>query len=216
MTDDSSMFDRIVDDETRRSFLKKGTAATAGLAATGLASAQNGTDGNATDGNATDAEDGDIRPENWPALVFVDSFHPNARFAITSGVVEWTPNYNEVADSPMHQYNTRMIRWLNSGEVVPLYVGQAEEQQIDIGEYDSELGYVVDDDDPNQPQLYQMDQDWTPFEANTRMVEVNVSRVDEETEDRILEEEDWWRDGGNGAGTATRTPTQSPMGNQSG
>lgn len=192
MTEDNSVLDRIVDDDTRRSFLKKGAVATTGIAAaSGLASAQNGTDGNATDDNATDGGDGGIRPNNWPALVFVDSFHHNARFAIVSGVTEWVPNYNEVKDSPIQTYNTRMIRWLNTGEIVPLYVGQADRQQIDIGEYDEELGYVTDDDQ-NQPQLFEMNQDWTPVEVNHRFVEVNISRVEEDVEDRVLEDQDWW------------------------
>jgi hypothetical protein len=46
-----------------------------------------------------------------------------------------------------------MIRWLNTNQTVPLFVAQG----ANVGEYDEELGFVVDvDDDPNQPQLFEM------------------------------------------------------------
>lgn len=193
MTDDNSVNDRITGDETRRSFLKKSAVATAGAAATsGVASAQNQSDGD--DDNIDVGGDLD---DNWKALIFVDNFHPNARFAIVSGVVEWTPNYGDIQDSWFSDYNTRHIRWLNTDEVVPLFVAQ----DANVGKYDDNLGFITDpDDDQNQPQLFEMNKEWTPFGDNERLITVNVSPVGEDTEDGILENDDWWQDTTNGGG----------------
>lgn len=170
------------DDDSRRSFLKKGVLASSALAlgASGTVTAQE------DDGVRT----GDI-DDDWKALIFVDNFHPNARFSFVSGVVEWTPNYGDVRDSFFSDYNTYQIRWLNTDEIVSLFVAEAAE----IGEYDSDLGYVSDaDDDQNQPQLYEMNRPWTPFGDNERLITVNASPVDEETEDSLLETDDWWEE----------------------
>jgi len=200
MTENDSLLDRIVSDETRRSFLKKGAVATAGVAAaSGGVSAQDGDD-----------DFGDL-DDNWKALTFIDNFHPNARFTFVSGVVEWVPNYGDVTDSWFSEYNTRMIRWLNTDEVVPLFVAHDAE----VGEYDDDLGFVTDaDDDGNQPQLFEMNREWTPFGDNERLITVNVSPVGEDEEDRILQDEDWWQDGGNAQnGTETGTETGTEGGN---
>lgn len=195
MTEHESLLDRIVSDETRRSFLKRGAVATAGVAAaTGGVSAQ-------ADG---DDDFGDL-DDDWKALTFVDNFHPNARFTFVSGVVEWVPNYGDVRDSWFSEYNTRMIRWLNTDETVPLFVAHDAE----VGEYDEGLGFVTDaNDDQNQPQLFEMNREWTPFGDNERLVTVNVSPVGEDEEDQILENEDWWQTDETGlddTGTETQT-----------
>lgn len=82
MTDnDTRLPDRLVSDESRRSFLKKSAITTVGVsaAASGVASAQDG--------------DGDIGEGPWKALIFQNNFHPEARFTFVSGVIEWNPNY---------------------------------------------------------------------------------------------------------------------------
>lgn len=183
-------------ESTRRSFLKKSAAATmgAGLVGSGLGTVA--------------AQDGDVG-EGWKALIFTNNFHPQARFTFVSGVTEWVPNYGDVQDSWFSNYNTRMIRWLNTGEVVPLFVAQ----DANVGEYDEDLGFVPDaDDDPNQPQLYEVNQEWTPFGDNPRLVTLNVSPVSEEDEDSILEDEDWWQDAGAEAGTNTTTANETTAG----
>ncbi|MFC6757361.1 MULTISPECIES: twin-arginine translocation signal domain-containing protein [Haloarcula] len=196
MTDDSSetLLDRI--DDSRRDFMKKGALATGALAlgASGTAAAQEDDDGVFGDG--------------WEALVFIDNFHPNARFTFVSGVVDWVPNYGDVRDTFFTDYNTYHIRWLNTDEVVPLFVAE----DAPIGEYDEDLGFIPDeDDDADQPQLYEMEREWSPFGDNERLIEVDASPVDEDEEDQILENEDWWQptddDGGgtNGAPTDDNT-----------
>jgi hypothetical protein len=176
-------------DDSRRSFLKKGALATGALAlgTSGTALAQNG-------------DDDDILDEDWKALTFISNFHPNAKFTFVSGVVEWTPNYGDVRDSFFSDFNTYQIRWLNSDTVVPLFVAE----DANVGEYDPDLGFIPDaDDDPQQPQVYQMNKEWTPFGDNERLITVTASPVDEEDEDAILDTEDWWQESGDTGGTAT-------------
>lgn len=182
---------------SRRTFMKGAAGvASAALATTGL-------------GTAVAQDDG--VDESWEGLIFADNFHPEARFTFVSGIVEWTPNYGDVRDSWFTDYDTYQIRWLNTDEVVPLFVAQA----ADVGEYDQDLGFVPDADDADQPQLYEMNQEWSPFGDNPRLVTVNFSPVGEDEEDRILENEDWWQADGNGTttpGNGTASPTP---GNQS-
>jgi len=201
MTDnDPSLLERITD-ESRRSFLKKSAVATAGVgaAASGTASAQDGDD----DIGANWFEN------EWKGLVFPQSFYPEARFTFVSGVVEWTPNYGDVQDSWFSDYNTRMIRWLNSGEQDQLFVAE----DANIGEYDEELGFIPDQDgdDSDQPQVFEIRPEWAPFGDNQDLITVNFSPAEEETENQILDADDWWQDqqdavdangngGGNGAG----------------
>jgi hypothetical protein len=194
MTGHEPLYERSVSDETRRSFLKKGAVATAGVAA-----ASGTVSGQTDDGNIGDLDD------NWKALVFIDNFHPNARFAFVSGVVEWSPNYGDVRDSFFSDYNTQMIRWLNTDEVVPLFVAE----DANVGEFDADAGFVTDvDDDGNQPQLFEMNREWTPFGDNERLITVNVSPVGEDEEDRILEDDNWWQEtNGGGTEVTTETPT---------
>lgn len=179
--------------DSRRSFLKKGAVATGALAVT------SGTGAAQADDDGVDAG-GDL-DDNWKALTFIDNFHPNARFTFVSGVVEWVPNYGDVRDSWFSDYNTYQIRWLNTDNVVPLFVAE----DANVGEYDEDFGYVPDaDDDPEQPQLFEMNREWTPFGDNNRLITVNAGPVEEDLEDDILDTDDWWQDSDPGVDT---TPT---------
>lgn len=183
--------ERLVGDETRRDVIKKGAAVTAaaGLGATGVASAQ---DGGGADGGNLD--------ESWKALIGVQDFNPNARFTFVSGVVDWTPTYGDMQDSWFSDYNTRMIRYLNEGQTVPLHVAQ----DANIGNYDEDLGFVVHPgDDSNQPQVFQMNQEWTPFGDNPNLLTVKCSPVAEDQEDNLLENEGWWQETGQVDGNNT-------------
>lgn len=191
---DNDTINRIADEESRRSFMKKGALATVGVGAmaSGTAAAQNGQQ-DETDRVADSLEEG----EGWKALLFVDNFHPAGQFTIVSDVIDWVPNYGEINGSWFSDYNTRQIRWQNTDEVVSLFVAQ----DADIGEFDPNLGFVTDDDDDaNQPQLYEMNREWTwtPLDDSSRLITVNVSPVSEEEEDAIFENEDWWQEPGTG------------------
>jgi len=181
MTDnDPSLLDRIGDD-SRRSFLKKSAVATAGvgLAASGTASAQDG-------------DDDDYFGQEWKGLVFPQTFYPEARFSFVSDVVEWTPNYGDVRDSWFTDYNTRMIRWLNTGEQDQLFVAE----DANIGDFDEDLGFVPDqgEGDDSQPQVFEIRPEWAPFGDNQDLITVNFSPADPETSDQILDADDWWVD----------------------
>lgn len=167
-------------DDSRRSFMKKGALASGALAlgASGTAMAQD--DG----GGIGDLDDA------WKALIHISNFHPDSRFTFVSGVVEWVPNYGDVRDSWFSDYNTYQIRWLNTGEVVSLFVAH----DANIGEYDEELGFITDaNDDQNQPQVFEVNREWTPFSDNQEFITINASPVGEEEEDDILDNQDWWQ-----------------------
>ena len=196
MSDDANetLLGRI--DDSRREFMKKGAVATGALAlgASGTATAQQ------------DGDDG-ILDEGWQALIFISNFHPNGRFVFVSDVVEFTPNYGDVRDSFFTDYNTYQIRWLDTDEVVPLFVAE----DAPIGQYDADLGFIPDeDDDPNQPQVYEVDQDWTPFGDNERLITINASPLGEDDEDALLDAQDWWQESDDvevGGGIPGDTPT---------
>lgn len=117
-------------DESRRAFLKSGAIATGGLAlglSANAASAQETTP-TATPAESAGAGGGDAR-------VHVSSYHPDAEFAVVSDAMEWTPQSVE------GDYQTRMIRYLNTGEVVPIFVSTDAE----IGTYEDSLGFVTAD-----------------------------------------------------------------------
>ncbi|ADB61973.1 hypothetical protein Htur_3108 [Haloterrigena turkmenica DSM 5511] len=204
MTDnDTRLPDRLVSDESRRSFLKKSAITTVGVsaAASGVASAQDG--------------DGDIGEGPWKALIFQNNFHPEARFTFVSGVIEWNPNYGGIDDSWFTDYNTRMIRWLNTGEHVQLFVANDAE----VGQYDENFGFVVDDEDRNQPQVYEVSPEWSLFEDDPRLATINFGPAEEETEDQILETDRWWEEyrgaavtDGNGGNVTTGGNNTTPGG----
>ena len=196
MVDDKHTQEPIIGSETRRSFVKKSAVATVGVGAVGS-------------GVSVAQDDG--LTEGWKALISADNFHPEARFTFVSGVLDWSPSYGDIQDSWFSNYNTRMIRWLNTNQTVPLFVAA----DANVGEFDQDLGFVTDvDDDQNQPQLFEMNKEWTPFGDNPQLITVNASPVAEEEEDEILQNEDWWQQtggngttGGNQTGTNTTTTT---------
>ncbi len=171
------------DDEesTRRKFMKQSAAATAGMAIVGAGS-----------GTATAQDDGilDSPDESWGGLIFANNFHPEARFAIVSGVVEWTPNYGDVQDSWFTDYNTYQIRWLNTGEIVPLFISE----DTNLGQHNEELGYIPEPEEgQNWPQVFEMNQEWTPFSDNQQLITVNANPISDEVAESILASDDWWR-----------------------
>ncbi len=190
----------LFDDQSRRDVLKKGALATAGVGLLGASS------------QSAAAQDGDAGGQK--ALIFQNDFKPFARFTFVSDVIDWVPNVEEVTDNIWSEYNVRMIRYLNTGEQVPFFVAQ----DAQIGQYDDQLGFVVDeDDDPQQPQVYEMDKNFALFGDSPRLVTVNFSPVPEEEEDDLLDNEDWWQDGlgGNGAAAGNQT-ADNQTGNQTG
>lgn len=176
--------DDVLDSDARRSFMKKGALATGALAlgGAGTAAAQDGTE--VDDGDVVDLDEA-----GGKALITVDNFHPRGRFVFVSGVLEWTPSVPDVDDSLWSQYNTYQIRWLGTNEIVPLWVTQ----DADVADYDEDLGYVPDiNEDVDRPQAWEMNQQWTPLGDNPALITVQFSPVDEENEDAILDNDQWW------------------------
>lgn len=189
---DDAFLDRF--NESRRSVLKKGALATGALALGGA-------------GTATAQEDDGLLDDDLggEALVNTANFYPNATFTFESGVVEWVPNVPDVRDSIWADFNTYQIRWLNTNQINPLWVAH----DANVGEYDEDLGFVPDaDDDPNQPQVWEMSDEFAPFGDNEYLMEVEFSPVPEDEEDAILENDDWWQDVVDEDDQATETPTE--------
>ena len=136
---------------------------------------------------------------------------PGGAVSIVSGVLDWTPSYGGIDDAWFSDYNTMMIKWLNTGEHVQLFVADDAE----IGQYDQNLGFVPDDQDQDQPQVYGVSPEWSIFEDDPRLSAITFSPTDEETEEQVLGADDWWQDdatgevvtgdgaGGNESGNAT-------------
>ncbi|WP_408957460.1 twin-arginine translocation signal domain-containing protein [Natrinema sp. 74] len=175
---DKNLLHRITDAESRRSFLKKSAVTTVGasVAASGVANAQN--------------DGGGSNQGPWKALMFQHSLYPEARFTIISDVLEWSPNYGGIDDSWFSGYNTRMIRWLNTGEHNQIFIAN----DAQLGQYDSNLGFVPDDQDQNQPQVYELSPEWSLFEDDPNLATINFSPTDEEAENQILESDNWWQE----------------------
>ncbi len=194
MTDKNNLLETLTGDSSRRSVLKTGALTTAGLTLTGVGSA------------AAQQDDGIVDGESDKALMFADQFNPNSRFVITSPVIEWNPNVQEVRDADWSEYNTRMIRYLNTGQRAQFFMAEDAE----VPEYDQQAGYVVDAEGDTQqgnpqPEVFSMEQEWAPFGAS-RLVTVNFSPVGEDEEDDLLDDEDWWLDGDGGTATPGGTP----------
>ncbi|MFC7195595.1 hypothetical protein ACFQL4_14790 [Halosimplex aquaticum] len=170
-------------------------AAGTGVAATGAGAAA------AQEGDETDTGGGDSQK----ALMFSQSVNPFSEFVITSPVLEWVPNVEEVRDNVWSDYNTRMIRYLGTGQRATFF--QAQDAQVP--NFNQEAGYVVDaegdtaDDGTPQPEVYRLEPESTFFDPNGWLQTVNFSAVGEDEEDDFLDDEDWWLSDEEETGTAT-------------
>ncbi|WP_225333197.1 hypothetical protein [Halomicrobium urmianum] len=182
MTDDHDLLDKFTD-PTRRSVLKKGAAATAGLGLTAAGS-----------GSAAAQDDGDddiIDDREWDkAIIPAGQFQPRSRFIITSPVLQWNPRVEEIRDNVWSEYNTRAIRYLNSNEHVLFW----QAQDAEVPEFDQEAGYVVDaegdtfQDDTPQPEVFRMHSEGALF-GDSGYVTINFTPVGEDEEDQLFNDE---------------------------
>lgn len=189
MTDNSQTLRRA---ESRRSFIRRGVIASgAALGVPGAVAAQEGD----TDDDGDD-EDTDSTPrDDWiDGLVFRKAFRPEGRFAFVSGPLDRKPDADAVNDSRWADYVTFRIRWIDTGEVDLLFA--AEENLDDIGEYVERFGFVPDrDDDPRQPQVWMMNDDFSPFGFDETVVSIDFRPITEDEEDDLLDDDGWWTDG---------------------
>lgn len=123
--------------ESRRSFLRKGSLTTGvlaiGLSSTGGVAAQNG---RATNGQRSGPE----------ALMVKDEFRPGALFRVKSQVLQQTPEIEGVAEGEIgNRYNVRIIEYLNTDEEV--YFFPTKGAQVRQGEvYQFQSGFRMADD----------------------------------------------------------------------
>jgi len=182
MTDHEDLLDKFTN-PTRRSVLKKGAAATAGLGltagATGSAAAQD------------DDDDGVFEDQEWDkAIIPAGQFQPRGRFIITSPVLEWNPRVEEIRDNVWSEYNTRVIRYLNTNDMVVFW--QAEDAEVP--NFNQEAGYVVDaegdtfEDGSPQPEIFRMHSEGALF-GDSGFMTVNFTPVGEDEEDQFFNDE---------------------------
>lgn len=181
-----------VENESSRSLLSRSAVATAGAGLLGIGSAAA-----QQDEPGDDEDDGIVEQDSGgqKGLLFQANFKPDAKFVITSDVIRYVPQVEEVTDNIWSDYDTRVIRYLNTGEHVLMFVAH----EADVGRFDEDLGYVVDEDhegDPQRPQVYDMDRNYTLIGDASYMLTVNFIPLREDNADTALAGEDWWRDDG--------------------
>lgn len=185
MADESnSVIDRIVDESSRRNFMKKGALATAGV-------------GLATSGTATAQEEDDddvfVNNEQAQCVMFQNDFRPGSEFVITSPVIDWSPRVPADLGTPFEGYNTRIISYRGTGDNVLFF--QAQDAQVP--NYNEEAGYVVDDDQTfgenefTQPEVFSLWNDASFFEGTNRLVTATFSPTEEDFENDIWNDEDF-------------------------
>jgi hypothetical protein len=182
MTDDNSVFDV---GKSRRSFLKEGALATGGLAlglSAGGAAAQEGE-------TPTESETG--QTGDSMGHLYVSAYYPNAKFAIVSDALDWSPDVSSIDDSAQ----AHMIRYLNTGQAVPLFVGE----DADVGEFDDQAGYVAGDGAGGQMGT------GTPTEGGNETEDGLFGDNETETETEAGNESDGGLFGGNETETETET-----------
>ncbi len=182
--------------ESRRSFVKKGALAGSALAlgGTGAAAAQQ-----TETPTETPAGEG---LQEIDGLVQASAYRPGGRFMFVSGVVDWTPDVPGVANDVWADYNTYMIRWLNTNQIVPLWI----EGGAVLNSMDDHLGYIPDDEAGDQPELYEMQAGDEDFEDGDQLIQVALNEVPQEPAEAILEQDEWWQDDSDN-GTPTDTPS---------
>ncbi|UPW01906.1 hypothetical protein M0R88_07365 [Halorussus gelatinilyticus] len=79
--------------------------------------------------NVALAQDEDeVDTKRYEALIFAGSFHPGARFEVTSDVLNYTPVVPQGART-FGEYNSRVIKYLNTGERVLFFPANDAEVQ---------------------------------------------------------------------------------------
>lgn len=197
--------ERLLNDSSRRSFLKKGGLAALG---TGLLTSTAGTAA-AQDWDETPYNENELFNENeaQKGLIFRRNFKPLVPFTVVSPILDFSPDIEEIEDNVWSDYNTRIIRYLDRDEQVLFFPANAAE----MGPFESNLGFSPDDEffqegalEDNElgenelaqgtenlaavrPQIFVMEIDTGLFGDAQNIVTVQFSEVREEDEQSILE-----------------------------
>lgn len=203
MSEDESkqLLDSIVGDASRRDVLKTGALATAGAGiATGAATAQE-EDGDLFEDNDEAVEDDPVEGVDQVRIaMFQNDFVGGARFMITSGIIEWTPNVPVNLGGPFTGFNTHFATFLNTAGRFPVFVRQGE----NLGaEFDEDAGFFVDNEEGegeldggengggdgggfNQPALYELDNQFSLYEGTDQIVTAYAFPLEQNIEDQVF------------------------------
>lgn len=183
MTDKSSF----LDDESRRSFLRKGAFASGTLA---LGSSAVGTVAAQEDDDDAFVND---EAESISAAMFSTAFRPGGRFIITSPVVDWTPDVQQNIAGQFENFNTRVIQYVDTNEQVLFF----QAQDAEVPPYNEDAGFVVDNDqefgigDTVQPEIYTFGYDQEVFGGQNRqgLISVTARPLEEDAEEDVFTDE---------------------------
>lgn len=184
---DTDLLDRIVDAESRRSFLRKSALVTAatGVTASGTAAAQD------NGGNAGDDDDAIVNDQRISVAMFRNDFRGGARFLITSDVVSYTPNIPPDLGGPFTGYNTYVATYLNSSVRINIFVSQ----EANLGaNYDEDQGFFVDDDEQegdefNEPALFELANDYSDYGDTDRVVNTFAYPLEQDAQNQVFNQE---------------------------
>jgi hypothetical protein len=165
------------DEDTRRSFLKRGAFATVGSDfAASTAAAQGGTD---------EAGGGDVvADETFEAVTHAGQIRPLGQFYITSPGLDFTPAVPERFGGPMTGYDMRIATYMNTAERFHLYVANDAE----FPPYRDANGYVVDDEGEygpeewHPPEMYTFTGEFRQFGESDQLVRVEFAPLAEDVE----------------------------------
>lgn len=182
MSDANQEGDRIVDDSTRRSFMRKGalTTAAAGLAASGTVAAQ------------VDEDDDELVDDNQLRIaMFQSDFRGRGRFILTSDVIEWTPDVPANLGGTLTGFNTHIGTYLNTAERFLIFIAQ----KADLGGvFDEDAGYFVDeeefdgDDGFLEPAVYELENRFSYYEGTDRIITAYAYPVEDDEGGDLFED----------------------------
>lgn len=148
MTENDSILDGLVDESSRRSFMKKSAIASGGLAM-GLSGA-----------GTVAAQDGSQNGNVMRGLMFNSQFHPRARFEIISQSIDWAPvETDQEGDDFLTDQNDNLL-FSNSN-----VFGRFDTRVINyqIGRQSWSLLFVHESADVQQGQTYEVSPAFSPF-----------------------------------------------------
>ena len=184
------------DEDTRRSFLKKGALATAGTVAGAGSAAGQETAGQETSSQETTAQEGSdngtifVDDEMFQGLMYSDQIRPLSNFYITSPVLNYTPNVPERLGGPVTEYNMRIITYVATAERVQLFVPN----DASFPEYSDYFGYIVDDegqypeDEWHPPEVYTFTGEFQPYKDTDKLAQVKFAPLEQSAEEALWDD----------------------------
>lgn len=174
---------RSVGSESRRSFVENGAlpTITAGLAASGTAAAQE---------DEEDDEGPLLTDRGIRVALFDNDFRGGARFLITSGIIDYTPDVPQDVGGEFVPFNTHMATYLNTADRFTLFVSQDENLGANYAEGS---GWFADGDDDgdgfNEPALYELANEYGFYGQTDRLITAYAYPLEPDAEAAVYEDE---------------------------